>query len=163
MKKLMFFLICLIIAGCEYAVPLPNAPNIDIDRSVLGLWQTTKNDGRTEDLLVLPLGEQKYMISFPSGTKNSMFALACLWRDKGMTLVQLNWFGTAQAEIPKDDRTYQFASYLVEGDEMRIRMLNKEVVNENIGSSKELAKAILDNRTNTRLFRDEMLFKKINK
>jgi hypothetical protein len=40
-------------------------------------------------------------------------------------------------------------------------VFNEDVVNKNIGSSKELVKAIADNKTNSNLFRDEMLFKKM--
>ena len=78
-----------------------------------------------------------------------------------MLLVQLDWFGTAQAKLPEDNRTYQFASYSVEGDGIRIRLLNKDIVNKDVGSSEELVKAISDKKTNPSLFCEEMLFKKV--
>lgn len=161
MKKAMLVVICLVLAGCDYTVPLVSTPTIDIDRSVIGLWQKSKDGGQAEDLLVLPLSGKEYLVSFPSGTKHAMFARACLWRGEGMTLVQLNWYGTALAKLPEDNRTYQFASYSVKGDEMRIRLLNKDVVKKDIGSSEELVKAIANNKSNSYLFRDEMLFKKV--
>jgi hypothetical protein len=40
-------------------------------------------------------------------------------------------------------------------------VFDEDVVNKDIGSSKDLIKAIADNKTNSNLFRDEMLFKKM--
>ena len=159
----MLVVICLMLAGCDYTVPFVSTPSIDIDRSVIGLWQKSKDGGQTERLLVLPLSGKEYLVSFPAGTKHAMFARTCLWRGEGMTLVQLNWIGTALAKLPENNRTYQFASYSVKGDEMRIRLLNKDVIKKDIGSSEELVKAIAGNKTNPNLLGNEMLFMKVKK
>lgn len=163
MKKTMLFVICLVFAGCDYTVPLVNTPTIDIDRSAIGLWQRAKDDGQIERLLVLPFSEKEYMVSFPASSKDSMFARGCLWQGAGVTLVQVDWFGTARAKLAEDNRTFQFASYSLEKDAIRIRLLNTDVVNKNITSSEELVKAIKNNTTNPNLFRDEMVFKKVKK
>ncbi len=161
MKRILLIsILCLLLLGCDYTVPLVTTPDLDIDTSVVGLWQRTMDDGQSESLLILPLSEKEYLVSFPCGAKDAMFARACFWRGSGMLLVQLDWFGTAQAKIPEDNRTYQFASYSVEGDAIQIRLLNTEVVNKDIGSSEELVKAIADNKTNPSLFGEKMLFKK---
>ena len=157
----MLLLIWIALLGCDYTVPLLSTPTADIDGSALGLWQRTKDDGSTEELLVLPLSRKEYLVSYPAGNATSMFAKACLWHSGTMTLVQLNWFGTAKAESPKDKRTYQFAAYTVAGDEIRIRLLNTKVVNKDIGSSEALLKAIEENKSNPSLFRQKMLFKKV--
>ena len=72
MKKAMFVAVYVMLAECDYTVPLVNTPEIDIDRSVVGLWQRSREDGKTESLLVLPLNKHEYMVSYPAGSKDAM-------------------------------------------------------------------------------------------
>jgi hypothetical protein len=163
MKKLLIMLACGLLAGCEYTVPLVTAPRMEIDKSVLGLWQRTTEDGKTEQLLVLPLDKNEYLVSYPSDSKEGMFARACLCRTAGLTLVQLKWFGTAEGKLPDDNRVYQFASYSMTGDKLTVRLLNSDVVNKDVASKKELAKSIAANKDNPKLFKEGMVFSKVNK
>lgn len=75
---MMLIIACGILVGCDYIVLLVTTPEMGIDSSVVGLWQRPKKDGQMEGLLVLPLGKQEYMVSFPSASKDAMFARACL-------------------------------------------------------------------------------------
>jgi hypothetical protein len=161
MKKMMIFLASAVFAGCEYTVPLVTTPSIDIDRSVIGLWQRTGDDGKTESLLVLPLGQRECLVSYPAGSTEAMFGRGCLWRRGDMTLVQLDWFGTAQAKLPDDNRTFQFVEYEIAADTLRVRLLNADIVSKDLKTSTELARAIESNKNNRDLFRDEMVFKKV--
>ncbi len=160
MKKLSLLLACLALAGCDYTVPLAKKPALNIDAALVGLWQRPKDDGQSERLLVLPLNEREYLVSFPSDSKDAMFAKACLCRAGDLTIVQLEWFGTARGGVPEDPRVFQFADYSVTGDALTVRMLNTEVVNKELKSSGELAGAITDNRAKAELFRDKLLFTK---
>ncbi len=161
MKKLPLLLACVALAGCDYTVPLAEKPALKIDAALVGLWQRPKDHGQIERLLVLPLNEREYMISFPSDSKDAMFAKACLCRAGELTIVQLEWFGTAKGGLPEDRRVFQFADYSVAGDALTVRLLNTEVVNKELKSSGELAKAIADNRAKPDLFRDKMVFTKV--
>ena len=163
MKRLLIVLACGLLAGCDYTVPLVTTPKIDIDRSVLGLWQRSTGDGEIEQLLVLPLDKREYLVSYPSGSKDSMFARACLCRAADQTLVQLKWFGTAEGKLPEDNRVYQFMTYSVSGDRMTVRLLNSEVVWKDVPSTRELATAIAANRDNPNLFKEGMVFTKVKK
>ena len=154
-------LVCVAFAGCDYTVPLVNTPSLDIDNAVVGLWQQAKDGGQTENLLVLPLGKQEYLVSYPAGGKDAMFARGCLWRSADRTFVQLNWFGTAQGKLPEDSRTFQFATYKLEGDTLRVRLLNAEVVDRDAKSADALLQAIAANQGKSGQFRDEMVFKKV--
>ena len=58
-------------------------------------------------------------------------------------------------------RTFQFVSYAIKGDSIRLRLLNPDVVAKDVASSDALAKAITDNKDNPKLFRDEMVFQKV--
>ena len=161
MKRLILVLMCGVLAGCDFSVPLVKAPERAIDPGGVGLWERT-NDGQKESLLVLPLGKQEYLVSFPAGSTNAMFAKACLCSAAGKTLVQLEWFGTASAKLPENSRVYQFAVYTIAGDTLTIRLLNADLVNREAKSTAELAKTITDHQDKPELFRDEMVFGRVN-
>jgi hypothetical protein len=161
MKRLMALVVCGMLTGCDYTVPLVKTPKMEIDPEVVGLWQRSKEDGQKESLLVLPLNKQEYMVSFPAGSKDAMFARACLCRTADKTLVQLEWVGNAHGKLPEDNRVFQFAAYSVVGDAITVRMLNAGVVKKDVKSTDVLAKAIADNKDKPDLLRDKMVFTKV--
>ena len=161
MKKLMALVVCTMLTGCEYTVPLVKTPALGIDPAAVGLWQRAKADGQKESLLVLPLNKQEYMVSFPAGSKDAMFARACLCRTADKTLVQLEWVGTAQGKLPKDNRVFQFATYSVAGDTITVRMLNADVVKKDVKSTDELVKAIAENKDKPDILKNKMVFTKV--
>ena len=160
MKTVTALLACaLLFTACDFTTPLVKSPATDIDRALIGLWERAPKGGNTEYLLVLPLGKQEYLVSFPGG-KDAMFARACLCSAAGMTLVQLEWIGTAQGKLPEDGRVFQFATCAVSGDKITVRLLNGDIVDRNAASADELAKAVAANKDDPRLFREEMVFSK---
>ena len=163
MKKFALLVVCGLLAGCDYTVPLVTTPTLPMDGRVIGLWQQVKTDGGVDSLLVLPLNKAESLISFPAGAKDAMFGRACLCRVGTKTLVQLQWFGTAQGKGVEDDRVFQFADYAVSCDTMKIRLLNSDVVKRDVKSYDELATAIAENTGKTNLFREDMVFKKASK
>jgi hypothetical protein len=74
MKRLLILLAALLLVGCDYTTPLVTTPHISIDKSLLGLWQVKEDDGKIEQLLVLPLDDKEYLVSYPSTAKDGMFA-----------------------------------------------------------------------------------------
>jgi len=153
--------ILVLLVGCEYIVSLVATPEIDIDKSIIGLWQRSKEDGHTERLLILPLGKKEYLVSFPAGSDDAMFGRACLCRVSGKMLFQIEWFGTAKAELPKDNRIFQFGDYRLAADTLTIRLLNSDLINKDISSSADLTKAISGNIENPKLLREGMVFRKV--
>ena len=160
MKKLIMLMVCGVLVGCEYTVPLVKTPQMNIDPALVGLWQRTKTDGQAESLVVLPLGQQEYLVSFPAGSKDSMFARACLCRAAGKTLVQLEWIGNGQGKTVEDARAFQFAAYTATGDALTVRMLNADVVSKDVKTSQELAGAIAANKDKPNLFKEETVYSK---
>ena len=161
MKKLLIMLAGVLFIGCDYTVPLVMTPAIELDKSVLGLWQTSAEDKKTEQLLVLPLDKNEYLVSYPSAAKDGMFARACLCRAGDKTLVQLKWFGTADGKLPDDNRVFQFLTYAVTDDTLTVRFLNTDVVNKDVASTEELAKSIAANKDKTNLFGEATVFTKV--
>jgi len=162
MNKLILLAACALLAGCDYTVPLVKTPDLDIDKAVLGLWENTAANGQNERLLILPLSAREYLVSFPAGGPDSMFARACLYRRAGQTLVQLEWIGTAQGKLAEDDRKFQFAEYSITNQMLRIRLLNPEAVSKEASSAEALAKALSENTGATNLYRDALTYRKVN-
>ena len=161
MKKIIMLMACVVLVGCDYTVPLVKTPTQHIDPALIGLWQHTKSDGQVEDLTILPLGPQEYLVSFPAGSKESMFARACLCRVADKPGVQLEWIGNEKGETVEDGRAFQFAIYTVAGSTLTVRMLNTEVVSKNVKTSQELAEAITANKAKADLFKEEAVYSKV--
>ncbi len=160
MKYLAVAMLGVLLIGCEYTVPLVTKPETKIDQALLGVWERT-TDGKQERLLVLPLDETEYLVSFPAGNEESLFARACLTRIGGEPLVQLRWFGTAQGVLPDDNSVYQYATYAVSGDTLTVQMLNSEVVAKETKTTDELLRAITESIDQPDLFREGMVFQRV--
>ena len=161
MKKLLFAITCLALAGCDFTVSLSDTPEMAIDSRATGLWETPKAHGYTERLLVLPFNEREYIIFWPKGGTTELYAKAHLFQLSGKTLVQLEWFGNSDGVVPDDNRNYQYASYKISDNELEIQLLNPDVVGKNFQSAAELAMAIEANKDNPALFRDKTTYKKV--
>ena len=151
------------LVGCDYTVALVKTPEIPMDAALLGAWSRTdgnEND-RSQRLLVLPLGPNEYLASFPAGEKDALFARVCLCRANERTLAQLTWFGTAQGVIPNDARVFQYAAFSVKDNALQVSLLNADVVARDAASAEALVKAIAASKDNPELFRAAMTFKKV--
>lgn len=161
MKPFLPLLLAVVLVGCEYTVPLVANPEIALDPTVVGVWKREGQGGREERLLVLPLGETEYLVSFPAQAAEAMFARACLARVGEETLVQLRWLGTARGVLPEDGRVYQYATFWVTEGTLTVQMLNSAVVSKDIPSSEGLFRAIAAQMEHPDLFHDPMVFEKI--
>lgn len=154
---------CALLAGCDYTIPLVKTPNLPLDNTVIGLWQSTGGGQETNKLLVLPASKEEYLVVFPAESPNAMFARGCLWKNESLTLVQLDWFGTAQGELPTNNRTFQYARYTIASEKLTLQLLNPEVVSKDIASSNAFIRAMTDNKDKPNLFRDKMVFEKVKR
>lgn len=150
------------LAGCDYTVPLTATPDRPIDPALVGLWERQDEaQGGAEKLLVLPLGKNEYLVSYPANSKNALFARATLCKAADLTLLQLTWFGTALGTVADDARIYQYATFTVAGDTLKGRLLNGDVVDRDAASAAALIAAIEANADSPKRFRDEWTFTKI--
>ena len=160
MKWRLTVVVCLLLAGCDFTVPLSGKPEMVIDKQAVGLWERVLPDGDTERLLVMALNEREYVLCWPKGAGTELFARAHLFEYSSKSLVQLQWFGNSEGAAPDDDRVFQIAAYSVAGDVLEIRLLNADVTGKDFRSSDELARAIESNKDNPSLFLDVMIFKR---
>ncbi len=159
-KSLLAMGIGCLLFGCDYTVPLDETPKEPMDPILVGRWSRTDENGKNENLLVLPLGPKEYLVSYPAEDPKAMFARACLCRAGTLALVQLTWFGTAQGVVPRDKRVYQYVAYSVNDGTLCVSLLNADVVKRDTPTSDALRQAIAANRDHADLFREALLFKK---
>jgi len=57
------------LAGCDYTVSLTDAPELPIDKALVGSWERTTNQGERQHLLFLPISKTEYLVSFPPEKK----------------------------------------------------------------------------------------------
>lgn len=162
MKMLLCVFVCLVLAGCDFTVPLSATPGMAIDTRAVGLWEMSKPDGKTERLLILPFNDREYFVSWPEAAPTELYARAHLFRFSGMVLVQLYWFGNSDGAVPDDERNYQIATYTMTGDALEIRLLNADLIGKDFRSAADLARAIEANNNNPDLFREIMAYKKVH-
>lgn len=160
-KLLIIAIVCALVTGCDYTIPLVIQPETEMDTALIGLWEREHKEGPAERLLVLPLSQKEFLVSFPAGSTNAMFACACQCRANDLALVQLRWIGTAQAALSGDPRIFQFASYSIAGNTLTVRLLNADCVNRNVNSKDEFEASITRAKDNPDLFRSEMVFRRI--
>ena len=161
MRTAILILLAALLAGCEYEVPLVTQPTAGIDEALVGVWGRELANGGEERLLILPMSEQEYLVSFPMNSKDRMFARGSVWEDGELKLVQLEWFGTAKAKLPGKDPRFQYFGYRRSGEQLEILHLNADVVGRKPVSSEALAKAILAKKSDPKFFRKPMVFDKL--
>lgn len=160
MRNWMMLAVCALLSGCDYTVSLVDKPDTDIDRSIVGLWQRTNEQAKTEDLVILPLSDKEYMISYPTDPGKAMFARGCLARVDDLTFVQLTWIGSSDGGVPDDNKIYQYVRYSVTGDTLSFELLNDDVVEKGAAESLGMAGVIRAKKGEPELFEPAMTFQR---
>jgi hypothetical protein len=132
---------------------------------LIGLWKRTDKDGENEKLLVLPLTAEKYLVSYPSNSQNAMFAKASKSKVDNLTLIQLEWIGTAEGIIPDGNLVFQFLRFKLsdKSRNLSLKLLNPKTVGKNFKSSEELKNSIIKHIDNSKLFRKTIHFRKTDR
>lgn len=165
MKRIILLLVlmALVFSGCEYDVPISEPQGVEIDYSMLGLWQKADAQGEIEEdsdsLLVLEYGEKEYLIAYSSDDA-TMYFKAYPVKIEGNWYVQFQIIGTDELAAGKKDRKYHLASYELTGKELSFSLLNAKIISGNINESSELKEAFIENLKNEALFGKPVKFVK---
>ena len=139
----------LLSTGCPYKVPLTHEHTIPIDSSVLGIWY--EYDGDDKRMLVLPYSDTEYLINY--GDKEEGFYFRAYLADVGgLRCVQLELVGNEEGIIPDNETRFHVASYSVENEQLEVKLLNSDLVDEECESSEALMEAFLENIQELDLF-----------
>ncbi len=155
--------ICLLLVGCVYEVPLATESQQDVNKALLGKWQTTAAEGAVQELLVLPLGAKEYLISYPSNAKDALFFRAFVAQTGAVPIMQFQLLGAATGELPDGPRVYHFGTFRLDGPQLVLRLIDPEVVSKDVTSTEALTKAIAGQRENPALFAEPTTFQRLGK
>ena len=160
MKTLVALLLALTLSACDYTTCLTPEPKADVDPAWLGVWETRPETGAPERLLLLPLGPREYLLSYPAGNPDAMFARVCRVGADEKDLMQITWIGTAKGAVPEDGRVYQYADATLKDGELTVRLINGEAVGREAKTADELSAAIAAAKDKPELYREAMVFRK---
>jgi len=155
----------LFFCGCEYEAPLTEDHTIPVDSSVLGLWEIVPDDGKEkkERMMILKFSATEYIIHYPVG-EDAMYFRAYPIKLGGVSCVQLQAIGTNEGPPDKEQKNlYHVATYRLENEELEIRLLNEELVDDELKTSETLAHSFLKQRRNKKLFVNPGKFRRVKK
>jgi hypothetical protein len=162
MKTLVALLLALTFAACDYTVRLTPEPKVDVDPAWLGVWEMRPEAGAPERLLLLPLGPREYLMSYPAGKPDAMFARVCRTGAGENDPMQITWIGTAKGKVPEDGRVYQYAAAALKNGVLTVRLINGEATGRDAKTADELSAAIAAAKDKPELYRAAMVFRKVS-
>lgn len=161
MKTISILAVCVLLTGCDYSVPLVKEPATPIDRGLIGLWERAQDNEKPDRLLVLPLNAREYLVAFPAGSADGMYARATLAPVAGLKLVQIEWVGTTRGNVADTNRVFQYATYSLAGDMLEVSLLDGEAVPQEIATTQELVQRLDKEQKSPDLFRKPMRFRNV--
>ena len=162
MKTLVALLLALTLSACDYTTSLTPEPKVDLDPAWLGVWETSPEVGAPDRLLLLPLGPREYLLSYPAGNPDAMFARVCRTGPGENDLMQITWVGTAKGKVPEDGRVHQYAAATLKDGALTVRLINGEAVGREANNAGELSTAFAAAKDKPELYREAMVFRKVS-
>jgi hypothetical protein len=167
MKSVATFLVVagLFLAGCKYDAPLTTEHSIPVDLSVLGLWEPIPEKGgqsaSDERMMILKYSDTEYLIHYPAG-EDGLYFRGYAINIGGISCVQLQIVGNEDGPLRRDEKDiFHVASYVVEDGELHVRMLNTDLVSDELKESEALRKAFLKHKDNKNLFANPGKFRRV--
>ena len=167
MKVIVMLLVATVLffVGCVYESPLTKEHTISIDSSVLGRWELIPDEGEKPDpderMMILKFSDTEYLIHYPIG-KDGLYFRAYPIKIGNVSCVQLQAIGTEDGPPEKDVKElYHVASYVLANGRLEVRMLNTDLVDDNIKNSEALSEAFLKHQDDKGLFSDPGMFRRV--
>jgi len=168
MKYIMmiFAMALLLLVGCEYEAPLTKNHSIAIDPALLGLWEEIPNEGESSDqddrMMILKYSDTEYLIHYP--TEDGIYYRGYPIKIEGISCVQIQIIGTDDGSPEKDEtELFHVISYLLREGQLEIKVLNTDLVDDDLKTTDKLVQAFLEQKDNKELFTDPGLFRRVKK
>lgn len=152
MKKLLFPVILMFFAGCDYEVPLSQTVSSAADPALDGTWTGPSEDGKTAVMKIKTSGTD-YNVTYTEDG-NSLFFIGFGVSAAGLNLIQLE---LQNADTPNK---YLFVKYELTPSGLTVYRLNPEVVSAKCKNTEELLGDITVHRQNPLLFNEPLKFTK---
>lgn len=151
----------LLIVGCKFSTPLTTEPGLPVEPKLVGSWEMASDGNKSERMVILPLDAREYLVAYPADGADAMYYRAVTLTNAAGTLAQLKLLGTPRGAIGSDEPPYQIVRWTLDGDSLRLAVLNDKVAGAKHATSADFAKAITDNAANPALFDDPATFKRV--
>jgi len=164
--RLVTVFILLILAACDYDVPLVGEASLPIDQALLGTWEAIPEDRdeqKTPERIVISQESAKlYVIEHIDG-ESIIYFKGWLAELEGSHFMQVevtgdNDKGPVGAE---DDNLFSVVSYTLNNGELVVRELNTDLVNAELADTAALQAAFVANRDNPSLFHKPGQYRKL--
>jgi hypothetical protein len=154
----------LLVVSCEYESPLTKEHNTPVDSSILGLWIEDQDPGEQpgsdERMMVLKYSDTEYLIHYPTG-KDGIYYRGYPIKIGGISCVQLEIVGTEDGPLDNNEKDlFHVASYEFKQGLLEVKLLNTDLVDDDLKDAGALRKAFLENIDNKELFEDPSRFRK---
>lgn len=154
-----------LLGGCQFESPLTSEHRIVIDPAVLGLWeleQDSGHTGRNEQVMILKFSDTEYLVHYPIAGNDEAYYRGYAVDLGGISCVQLQIIGNAKGPVGQDEKKpYAVVTYQRDGDRLTIKLLNTDLLGDDVHTPEELKAAFLKNKNNKRLFVNPGLFTKV--
>ncbi len=149
--------VVLLLAGCQFEVPLTAEHGIAVDRAVLGVWEPVVGEGERPArekvrLTVLPFSETEYLVSYRHG-ESAFYFRGYLVELGGVRCVQLQVIGSHQGPVHEEARhLYHVFAYDVVADVLQTRAIHDKLIGSDLQTSDELQAAFLEHKDDADLW-----------
>ena len=145
-------------AGCRYHSPLSKDHNISIDSSILGLWG--EKEKAKANLVILKYSDTEYLIHFFTN-RDGVYWRGYPIKITGVTCIQLQAIGTDDGPHPEENDPFAVVSYLLINDKLEIKLLNTDLVSNDLKSKDALNKAFSKHKDNKDLFVEPKMYHRV--
>ena len=153
MKKILLPALLMLLAGCDYEIPLSQTASSDANPALAGIWNGQSADGKTVSMEIKTSG-MDYLVTYTEGS-NSISFKGFEVQAAGLNLIQLELL-SAGNESQKG--RYLFVKYELTSDGLSVYRLNTEVVSAKCQTSDELLNDITAHWQNPFLFTEPLKF-----
>ncbi len=170
-RVVMPVLVALFLVGCEYEAPLTKEHSISVDSAVLGLWEYVPEKGNdseeNERILILKYSDTEYLIYQFEG-KDGMYYRGYPIKIGNVPCVQIESIGNVSLDkdvpiaLEKSEwPIFDVVSYALANGELTIKILNTDLVDDELKDSEALRESFLKHKGNKDLFTDPGKFRRI--
>jgi hypothetical protein len=164
MPKIHWFaplLLVLLGTSCIYKQPLVRENALPVDPHFIGLWEEIPENEKTSNgdrMLVLKYSDTEYLVQ----QDEELYYRGYPIKIGGLDCIQLQLIGSNNGDLAtKKMKRFLVARATIENDHLEIRWLDKDLVDDDLESTKDLAKAFLKHKDNPKLFHEHARFKRI--
>lgn len=154
MKNILLSVILVILAGCDYEIPLRQTASSVANPALAGTWAGQPADEETVSMKIATSGTD-YFVTYTQGS-NSLSFNGFEIKAADLNLIQLELRGDTEGSKAK----YVFAKYELTPAGLSVHRLNPNVVSAKCQTAEELLNDINVHRQNPFLFSEPLKFTK---